>query len=544
MNFFLKKYIKNNLILIGILILSFFLRFYRIEDYMTFLGDEGRDVLTVYNILHGHLTLLGPTSSVGGFFLGPIYYYFMAPFLFIFNYNPVGPAVMIAILGVITVYLVYYIGSKFFNKTTGLIAAFIYAISPLVVFYSRSSWNPNPMPFFTILCLLFLYRGVINSKNKFIFISGVLYGILMQLHYIETFLGVSIFFYIIIYNIVIFNFFKKVSGFKRIYDQIKSDIKIFAFFICGFLVGFFPYIAFEFRHKFVNTLNIINFIFHSKDVGSSGNFFLRIYDVFVTIFGKTLFFYPPSNSAVASYGRFNIDAILISLLGFLTILYFLIIFYRSFKDRNIFFKYLLLAVWFFIPLLIFGFYKKNIYDYYFEFLYPVIVLLFSGFIYFLFNFNFSPKVNKLNISFFVNLILKIIGFLLICYIIFISVNYSPIKNAPNRQVYQTESIARAVLKETGNKPFNFALITGGNSDFAYRYFLTIWGHAPVTIQPPYLDPQRTTVMKQLIVVCESIPCYPLGNPLFEIAGFGRASIADKTNVSFIQIYKLIHYKSK
>jgi len=42
---------------------------------MTFLGDEGRDVLIVYNILHGKLTLLGPTASVGGFFLGPIYYY-------------------------------------------------------------------------------------------------------------------------------------------------------------------------------------------------------------------------------------------------------------------------------------------------------------------------------------------------------------------------------------------------------------------------------------------------------------------------------------
>ena len=104
----LKSLISNqNALLSLILLFSAFLRLYKIEDYMTFLGDQGRDVLIVYNILHGHLTLLGPTSSVGGFFLGPIYYYFMAPFLWIFNYNPVGPAVMVALIGVATVWLIY-----------------------------------------------------------------------------------------------------------------------------------------------------------------------------------------------------------------------------------------------------------------------------------------------------------------------------------------------------------------------------------------------------------------------------------------------------
>src|SRR5258706_14058526 len=111
-----KKFLtKSNLILLGILILAAFLRLYRIRDYMTFLGDEGRDVLVVYNILHGHFTLLGPTSSVGGFFLGPIYYYFMAPFLWIFNYDPVGPAVMVGLFGVLTIWFVYKIGNEFFN---------------------------------------------------------------------------------------------------------------------------------------------------------------------------------------------------------------------------------------------------------------------------------------------------------------------------------------------------------------------------------------------------------------------------------------------
>src|SRR5258708_28233079 len=122
---------KKTSLLLGILIIAAFLRLYKIGDYMTFLGDEGRDVLVVYNILHGKFTLLGPTSSVGGFFLGPLYYYLMAPFLWLFNYDPVGPAVMVALFGTVTVYLVYKIGSEFFNERAGIIAAILYAISPL-----------------------------------------------------------------------------------------------------------------------------------------------------------------------------------------------------------------------------------------------------------------------------------------------------------------------------------------------------------------------------------------------------------------------------
>ena len=133
---------------------------------MTFLGDEGRDVLVVYNILHGKLTLLGPTASVGCFFLGPVYYYFMAPFLLIFNYNPVGPAVMVALFGIVTVYLIYKFASEIFNYRVGLISALLYSISPVVIAYSRSSWNPNIFPFFSLLTLYIIYKALVKNNVK------------------------------------------------------------------------------------------------------------------------------------------------------------------------------------------------------------------------------------------------------------------------------------------------------------------------------------------------------------------------------------------
>ena len=67
----LRKY-KSSLLLSFILILASFLRLYRVSDYMTFLGDEGRDVLVALHLLQGDIPFLGPRASAGDFFLVPM----------------------------------------------------------------------------------------------------------------------------------------------------------------------------------------------------------------------------------------------------------------------------------------------------------------------------------------------------------------------------------------------------------------------------------------------------------------------------------------
>ncbi|KKR77239.1 MAG: hypothetical protein UU19_C0015G0001, partial [Candidatus Curtissbacteria bacterium GW2011_GWD1_40_8] len=101
------KPIQLTLLILLILVATFF-RFWQIGDYVVFLGDEGRDMIVMREIFtQGHLPFLGPTASVGGFYLGPIYYWMAAPFLWLSNYDPVGPAYFVAIVGVLTVFLLF-----------------------------------------------------------------------------------------------------------------------------------------------------------------------------------------------------------------------------------------------------------------------------------------------------------------------------------------------------------------------------------------------------------------------------------------------------
>ncbi|MFH0864193.1 MAG: glycosyltransferase family 39 protein [Candidatus Gottesmanbacteria bacterium] len=495
------------IVFLGIFLLASVIRLYRIADYMTFLGDEGRDVLVVKRMIVDHkLTLLGPTASVGGFFLGPIYYYFMLPFLWLFQLDPVGPAVMVALFGIATVVLIYKVGKDMFNTKTGLTASILYSISPLVIAYSRSSWNPNLVPFFSLAFIYSLWLTVCG-KWHYLFLTGVIFGIGLQLHYLFAFL--------LPMAIILF----------LIYGRNLKKIKYYLLGLLGFIVGYSPFLAFEFRHGFPNTQTVLKFIFSAKDTGFTGAKFTSIIqDVTFRLFGRLVDNYPdpgwlanmPKNEQ-SFYWILTIITITISL-GTL-----LIKLVRT-KDKS----YVLLFLWFLSGILLFGFYKKAIYDYYLGFMFTLPFLLVGS----AFSFWLHRK----------NTIIKLATISILCLILWVNWEGRPFRSPPNRQLAQTKEISRFVLNKTGGKPFNFALVTGQNSDHAYRYFFEIWGNKPTTIENPVIDPNRKSVTPQLLVICENITCQPLGNSLWEIAGFGRAEIEGEWDVSVVKVFKLGRYK--
>ncbi len=353
--------------------------------------------------------------------------------------------------------------------------------------------------------------------------AGIFLGIAIELHFIVAILGVVITLYLLA---VKFGINKN--------EKITTLIKQYVWLIIGFFIGWLPYLGFEFRHGFPNTRSVINFVFHSGKVsGDNGNFFMIVGNVFFRLFGRLVASFPPPDQ-LYNYkqpGMLSvwIGFILLLALGSLILLIKqLFSAYKKRQEKSLV-QYVLLLFWLIFGVLFFGIYKRQIYDYYFGFMFPLPFLLIANLIVFLWQ--------KNNIT-------KILSAVIFCVLLVLNLEGVPFRSPPNKQLQQMKTIAQFVNEKTDNKPFNFALITGGNSDHAYRYFFTMWNHEPVTIQNAVIDPKRATVTDQLFVVCESIPCKPLGNPLFEIAGFGQADIADHWTVSVVEIYKLVHYKKK
>jgi 4-amino-4-deoxy-L-arabinose transferase-like glycosyltransferase len=496
--------------LIIILCIAAYLRLYMISGYMTFLGDEGRDVLVVMHMIVNHkFTLLGPTASVGGFFLGPIYYYFMLPFLWAWNLNPVGPAIMVALFGVATVFLVFKVGKEFVSPLAGLIAASLYALSPLVIAYSRSSWNPNLVPFFSLLLIYLLWLAVEKKRNSMLVWAGVVLGIGLQLHYLFLFLFAVVGIWLILH--------------AKTLPIVRSMLCV----IIGFIIGYSPFLAFEVRHGFPNTQSVIRFVVSGKNTGIASGFFTTIDDVVFRLFGRLLYRLP-DGALWKSLPSWQLSLWFIGtrttiFISFVFLIVLLI--YRIPAKVRLYHAAQLLLIWFSAVVLLFGFYQKAIYDYYFGIMFTLPFLFVGLLIYAVWKTRYG----------------KVPALILWGWLMVFNWQGRPFLYPPNNQLAQARLIAQTALAHTGGKPFNFALITGSNSDHTYRYFFEIAGRAPVTIENNQVDPKRTTVTDQLIVICEVSDCKPLGNPLWEIAGFGRAEIVGEWDVPFVKIFKLVHY---
>jgi 4-amino-4-deoxy-L-arabinose transferase-like glycosyltransferase len=505
-------------VLICILLAAAYLRLYKISAYMTFLGDEGRDMLVVKHMIVDHkFTLLGPTASVGGFFLGPIYYYFMLPFVWLWHMDPSGAAVMVALFGIATVWLMYHAISDMFGRRVGLLASALYALSPLVIAYSRSSWNPNLVPFFSLGIVYFLWKSVVREKPRLLFWVGVGLGIGLQLHYLFLFM------------------FPVVLGWYLLFGRKKKWIPSYALGILGFLVGYGPFLAFELRHGFPNTISIYRFLMEGKDTGFVFmTFVTTLGDVTYRLFGRLLYRLPPPEQwKLLPASTKQWWALTVELTRWIAILLLAVkgtVLLRMKKvatgARPSVLAYTLLALWFVIPVLLFGLYKKAIYDYYFGILFPLPFILLSL---------IASMASRKRIG--AAVVVPAFAFLL-----WFNWQGRPFVSPPNNQLGQARFIATEALAKADGKPFNFALMANFNSDHAYRYFFEVAGNAPVTIENLANDPERKTVTDQLIVICELPECKPLGASLWEIAGFGRAEIAGEWQVSFVKVIRLVHYQ--
>src|SRR3989344_1686065 len=229
------------ILLVGVLLLSAFLRFYRLDEYMTFLGDEGRDAIIIKEMLvNKNLPLIGPPTSVGNIYLGPLYYYMMAAPMAIFYLNPVAAAGMNALIGVFTVGLVYYLGKIWFGRIPGLISAYLYAISPINIIHSRSSWNPNPAPFFSLLTILGIYKAHSSGNYRWLILTGIGLAAAIQMHYLA----------LILLPVVAIGWIKELLSKKR--NQGKFFWNGTFLGIISFFLLMSPLLFFDLKHNFLN----------------------------------------------------------------------------------------------------------------------------------------------------------------------------------------------------------------------------------------------------------------------------------------------------
>lgn len=145
------------ILLLLILLLGFSIRVYELDQH-NYYNDEDLSITrasdSIPNILKGYMPF--PLHYI---FIHIAYYFGNDPFILRF------PSVIFGVLGI---FLIYKIGSDFFDKNTGLISAFLLAISPASVYYSQMARYYSFFMFFSLLTLYFLYKLIKDPKGVWI----------------------------------------------------------------------------------------------------------------------------------------------------------------------------------------------------------------------------------------------------------------------------------------------------------------------------------------------------------------------------------------
>ncbi len=487
-----KKYFLGFLF---VLVLAAFFRFYKIDQYMIFLGDEGRDAEVVKAMVDvRHFPLIGPPTSVGNIYLGPLYYYMMFLSMVFFGLSPVAPSIMVAMIGVLTVALIYYLGKNFFSRKSGLIAAFLYAISPVTISYSNFSWNPNPLPFFALLSVFGLYK-IHKSGNFFwLILTAISLAASLQMHYLALILIPII---VILFNDVLYKWHQKKLHKNLILGVVLS--------LAAFLILMSPLFWFDLRHDFLNLKGALYLFFATNTL--KGNIFYNLAKI------PQLFNYNLIGRYIA--GQNTYLELVISILILFSIIRMI---YKRVTERILDWPVMALGVWLFVGLIGVSFYQAEVYDHYLGFLNPVPFLLLGSIA--------SIKLQKKYQNIF-NIFLLV----LVLTLALVNLQKNPLLVPAQNQLKKTQLIAKFIIEKSGRQDFNFALIAKSNYDSAYQFYLDLYGHKPKQV------PKDKT--GQLFVVCEDQVCDPTHSAKYEVAAFGYSKINWMVEYKGVKIYRLV-----
>ena len=153
-------------ILIGLTLVGFLLRFYNLGWNSLWLDEAS-------TLGFARQSLAGIWESTAGGEFNPPFFYWLEHGMLLFGESEFVLRFIPALLGVLTIPVMYLIGKEFMDQDVGIIAAALLAFSPFHIFYSQEARAYAPMLFFFSLALLFYLKA--NRSNEIR--SWALFGI-------------------------------------------------------------------------------------------------------------------------------------------------------------------------------------------------------------------------------------------------------------------------------------------------------------------------------------------------------------------------------
>lgn len=162
--------IKIYLVLLLVVTLAFFLRYYKVTDIPPALNwDEVSIGYNAYSILKTGKDewnqFLPVHFKAYGEYKLPVQIYASIPGIYFFGLNEMGVRITPVIYGTLTVLIMFFLGKVLFeSEIAGLISAFLLAVSPWHIQLTRASFESSLATLWVVLGIWFLVKGFRDQK--------------------------------------------------------------------------------------------------------------------------------------------------------------------------------------------------------------------------------------------------------------------------------------------------------------------------------------------------------------------------------------------
>jgi 4-amino-4-deoxy-L-arabinose transferase-like glycosyltransferase len=161
-----------------------FLRFYDLEHKTPFAWDQTSNAWMMRQVLVEHkFPLEGMVAKAStGFYIGPGYYYLLAPFYWAFQRDPIAAPVFAGFVAIASFWVFYLTILHMFSKSAALWSAALHTVSFHAIVSSRVPWPVIFIPMVSLGIFYSLYL-ILQGKPKALLLLAALLGFSFHIHF-------------------------------------------------------------------------------------------------------------------------------------------------------------------------------------------------------------------------------------------------------------------------------------------------------------------------------------------------------------------------
>ena len=173
----IKKFLKNEFFwLILIILFALFLRLWRITEIPPGLtGDEAWSGLDAIKILQNGW--IGPFVKLDAWGQNTFFFYILSPFVKILGNTILSLRLLPALIGTITLIVIYFLNRKFLPPKAILLGIFLFSFNHWHLHFSRMSFMLIMVPLFSTLMYLSVLKGLEKNQLKYFLLAGIFFGL-------------------------------------------------------------------------------------------------------------------------------------------------------------------------------------------------------------------------------------------------------------------------------------------------------------------------------------------------------------------------------